>query len=338
MKLKDIYDKTGEYPADGVNRVEIEVEDAYSAGERLDVLVTNRLPKISRSRVRKLIDEGRVTIDGKNVKASSIVTGGSVIEVVFPHPPRPAAAPEDIPLDVLHEDDHLIVVNKPAGMVVHPAAGHHSGTLVNALLGRYSGLPKQSSGPSHRPGIVHRLDKETSGILVVARDEDTMTALGRLFHEHDIEREYEALVWGDLPESGTIDAPIGRSPGNRKKFAVVDNGKHAVTHWKVIERFGFLTRVNITLETGRTHQIRVHMSSKGWPVLGDSTYGGKMHGLARLKAGERELGRQILTIMQRQALHAKVLGFIHPDSGEHVHFEAPLPNDFQGVLNILVTY
>ncbi|MDP8207307.1 MAG: RluA family pseudouridine synthase [Candidatus Electryonea clarkiae] len=324
-----------EIPEDSVNRVVLEIEENYSAGERLDILVTNRLPKISRNRVQKLINEGNITLDGKKAKASAIVQGSSEVVVIFPHPPRPAAAPEDIPLDIIYEDDYLLIVNKPPGMVVHPAAGHHSGTLVNALLGHYKSLPTQGGNPTHRPGIVHRLDKDTSGLIVVARTENVMTALGRLFHEHDIEREYNALVWGNPPDSGTIDAPISRSPRNRKKFAVVEGGRHAVTHWKVVERYGFLTHIAVTLETGRTHQIRVHFSDRGWPIFGDSTYGGKMHGLARLSSSELDKGRNALKLMPRQALHAGQLGFIHPNTRNQIHFEAPLPPDFQSIINLL---
>ncbi len=316
------------------NRIRLEAEEGYSAQERLDLWITRRVAKISRNRVQKLIAEGRVTLDGRPAKASAIVPPGATVEVVFPHPPRPAAAPEDIPLDVVYEDDHLLVVNKPPGMVVHPAAGHHGGTLVNALLGRYRDLPRPG-GATVRPGIVHRLDKDTSGLIVVARDEDTMTVLGRRFHEHDIDREYEALVWGSPPDSGTIEEPIGRHPGNRKKFTVLKGGRPAVTHWRVRERFGFLTRVRVTLETGRTHQIRVHMSSRGWPVFGDAVYGGRMHALHRMTSGQRRSAREALARMPRQALHARLLGFLHPVTGERLRFEAPLPGDMRELLDFL---
>ncbi len=316
------------------NRVTLQVEEGYSAGERLDVLITRRLPKISRSRVRKLIDEGRVLLNGRPAKASTQISGGEVVEVTFPHPPRPPAAPEEIPLDVLHEDEDLLVIVKPAGMVVHPAAGHHGGTLVNALLGRYESLPVPG-GPTIRPGIVHRLDKETSGVMVVAKSEQAMTALGRRFHDHDIDREYTAILWGDPPDRGTVEAPLARHPGNRKKFAVIEGGRPAVTHWKVDRRFGFAALVRLRLETGRTHQIRVHMAHKGWPVFGDSTYGGRMHGLARMRAHERDLARKALAIMPRQALHAHLLGFEHPGTAERVRFTAPLPEDMKKTLALL---
>jgi 23S rRNA pseudouridine1911/1915/1917 synthase len=316
--------------------VPLRAEENYSAGERLDIWITSRLPKISRNRVQKLIGEGAVTLNGRPAKASTIVTAGDEVEVTFPHPPRPPASPEDIPLDILFEDDWLAVINKPAGMVVHPAAGHHSGTLVNALLGRYGGRLPKPGGPTVRPGIVHRLDKDTSGLIVVAKDEPTMTALGRLFHEHDIEREYVALVWGDPDDDeGTIDAPIGRHPSHRKKFAVLPGGKRAVTHWRVAERFELITSVALTLETGRTHQIRVHMASRGWPVVADATYGGHLRGLANLRSFQRDLARGVLNRIDRQALHARVLGFIHPVTGERVHFEAPLPGDFRRVVDYL---
>ncbi|MBZ0264291.1 RluA family pseudouridine synthase, partial [bacterium] len=306
------------------NRLELEIEEGYTAAERLDVVVTTRLPKISRSRVKKLIKEERITIGGLPVKPSQIVQGGETITIIFPHPPRPAAAPDDIPLDIVHEDEWLLVVNKPAGMVVHPAAGHHSGTLVNALLGRYENLPSPSKETT-RPGIVHRLDKDTSGLLVVAKSEYIMTALGYLFHEHDIEREYLVLVWGNPEDAGTINAPLARHPEDRKRFAVVEDGKRAVSHWRVLKRFEFLSLIAVTLETGRTHQIRVHFSHRGYPVFGDSTYGGRMHGLSRLTSFQRQMGRKALELMPRQALHARILGFKHPGTGENVHFEAETP-------------
>ncbi|MBS1261206.1 MAG: Ribosomal large subunit pseudouridine synthase D [Calditrichaeota bacterium] len=319
-------------PEHVVNRVTLHVEGGYSAGERLDVWLTNRLPKISRSRVQRLIADGMVTVNGRPAKASSAPPQGAEIEVTFPHPPRPPAEPEDIPLDVLYEDEHILVVNKPAGMVVHPAPGHSGGTLVNALLGRYRDLPA-AGGATGRPGIVHRLDKDTSGVLVVARNEEAMTQLGRAFHDHEIEREYVALVWGNLARGrGTIVAPVGRHPGNRKKYAVLETGRNAVTHWKALERFDFLTLVALRLETGRTHQIRVHLAHAGHPVFGDSTYGGRMHGLARLTSSQRTLGRELLSLLPRQALHARLLGITHPATGEFVRFASELPEDIARVL------
>ncbi len=329
MKIRELpVDINGEIE----NRLELEIEDGYAAGERLDVLIAHRLPKISRSRVKKLIDEGRILLNKGKPKASTIVQGGAFIEITFPHPPRPPATAEEIPLDVRYEDDHLLFVNKPAGMVVHPAAGHHSGTLVNALLHRFDNLPQTAS---HRPGIVHRLDKDTSGIMVVAKSEYIMTSLGRLFHEHDIDREYDSLVWGDLPETGTIDAPLARHPGNRKKFAVVKGGRRAVSHWRVRERFGFATLITVTLETGRTHQIRVHFSSQGWPVFSDATYGGRMHALSRLTSSQRDAARMAMKQLDRQALHARLLGFIHPVTKQQIQVEAPLPEDFNQALELI---
>ncbi|MFH0882891.1 MAG: RluA family pseudouridine synthase [bacterium] len=327
--------KPSDIPPDGANRVTLQAEVNYAAGERLDVWVTARLPKISRNRVQKLIGEGAVTFNGSTAKASTVVQAGDVIEVTFPHPPRPPAIAEDIPLKVIYEDDQILVVNKEAGMVVHPAAGHHDGTLVNALLGRYDDLPVPG-GPTVRPGIVHRIDKETSGLLVVAKTEHAMTQLGRKFHDHDIEREYVALVWGDPGEdSGTVDAPIGRHPSQRQKFAIVSTGKRAVTHWKVLERFGFLSMIALTLETGRTHQIRVHMASRGWPVVADPVYGGNLRGLGGMRALQRDLARGVLNRIHRQALHARVLGFEHPETREKLHFEVDLPDDFNAVLSYL---
>lgn len=326
--------KRPKIPADGVNRVTLEVEEGYSAQQRLDQLVVSRLPKISRNRVQKLIADGSITVNGKPSKSSAIVPGGSVIEVVFPHPPRPPAAPEEIPLKIVFEDDHILVIDKPAGMVVHPAAGHSSGTLVNALLGRYQNLPNPG-GPTMRPGIVHRLDKDTSGLIVIAKSDEVMTKLGRRFHDHDIEREYMAVVWGDPPDKGTVNAPLARHPGNRKKYAVVEGGKRAITHWKVRERYGFAALVALRLETGRTHQIRVHMAHKGWSVFGDATYGGRMHGLARMTSFQRTIARQALDLMPRQALHARLLGFEHPVSLEMVRYEGDLPEDMARLVEYL---
>jgi 23S rRNA pseudouridine1911/1915/1917 synthase len=328
--------KNPEIPADGVNRVTLRAEDNYAAGERLDVWITRSLPKISRNRVQKLIGEGAVMHNGSPAKASTIVTASDVVEVTFPHPPRPPASPEDIPLDVVFEDDHLAVINKPAGMVVHPAAGHHSGTMVNALLGRYGDKLPKPGDETVRPGIVHRLDKDTSGLIVVAKNENTMTSLGRLFHEHDIEREYVALIWGDPEEDeGTIDAPIGRHPSHRKKFAIIREGKHAVTHYRVLERYEVLSLIALRLDTGRTHQIRVHMSSRSWPIVADQTYGGNLRGLSNMRSFQRDLARGVLNRINRQALHARILGFRHPVTHEIVHFEAPVPPDFQNVLNYI---
>jgi 23S rRNA pseudouridine1911/1915/1917 synthase len=346
--------KRPEIPPDGANRVTLEVEQGYSAGERLDVLLTNRLPRISRNKVRRLIDEGRVLVDGRPVKASLAMQGGERIEVTFPHPPRSDAEPERIPLDILYEDEHILVLAKPAGMVVHPAAGHRSGTLVNALLGRYQDLPAPRGGKisyrdgelersggaeaeerTVRPGIVHRLDKDTSGVMVVARTEEAMTALGRAFHDHDIEREYRAVVWGEPEPEGTVDAPLARHPGDRRRQAVVRGGREAVTHWRILEHFEFAALVALRLETGRTHQIRVHMASRGWPVLGDATYGGGEKALRGLTGDQRSIARHALATVRRQALHAGLLGFRHPGTGQPLRFTADLPEDMENLLDLL---
>lgn len=314
------------------NKVTLVVSDSYSIGDRIDLYLTRQLPKISRSKIQKLIRDGKVLVNGAACKSSLIVQGGEELEITFPSPPRSPATAEDIPIDLLYEDEHLLIVNKPAGMVVHPAAGHREGTLVNALLWHYTNLPERD-GEFPRPGIVHRLDKDTSGILVVAKSEYVLMKLSALFHEHQVVREYQAIVWGAPPGKGTIDASIARHPSDRKKFAVRPEGKRAVTHWQVLEDFGFLSYLKVTLETGRTHQIRVHLSNEGWPVFADPVYGGMLHSLDKLTASQRNLVRDLLKTMPRQALHAGVLGFIHPVTNEEMLFKAPLPDDFQLLLD-----
>jgi 23S rRNA pseudouridine1911/1915/1917 synthase len=301
--------------------------------ERLDRFLAEALPELSRSQVKKLIEEGLVALRGTAAKAGEKLKGGETIEVTLP-PPTPAEAlPQEIPLAVLYEDRHLIVVDKPAGLVVHPAPGHPGGTLVNALLHHCTDLA--GVGGELRPGIVHRLDKGTSGVLVAAKDDATHQALARQFKAHNIARRYVALVHGTVAgEAGTIDRPIGRHPTERKKMSSrARAGRHAVTHWRVLARYGRdrLTLLELRLETGRTHQIRVHLSELGLPVVGDPVYGsaGRLHDLA-----DGELRRR-LQQLHRQALHARLLGFMHPASGAWMEFESPLPADMRGILEYL---
>ena len=302
------------------------VVTAEHAGKRLDVYLAAVLPTESRSQLTRQISEGAVTLGGAIGVPSRKVRAGDVI-VWSPPPVVPTSlVAEDIPLVVVHEDRHLIVIDKPAGLVVHPAPGHAQGTLVNALLSRIADL--RGIGGELRPGIVHRIDKDTSGLLVVAKDDQTMNALGAAFKSHDVNRVYEALAVGTPPgPSGRIETLYGRDPRDRKKFSIkVKTGKRAVTKWRVVERLGEAVRIEAELETGRTHQVRVHMAALGLPLLGDATYG-KTPRDADLKEIARVLGRQ--------ALHARTLGFRHPATGAWLDFTSEPPEDFARALAAL---
>jgi 23S rRNA pseudouridine1911/1915/1917 synthase len=287
---------------------------ADAAGARFDAALARALPQYSRSRLRTWIDGGRVTLDGERAPATRRVRGGERVEVAIEPDPREAAfAPEAIALAVVHEDDALIVVDKPAGLVVHPGSGNWAGTLANALIHH---APELSAVP--RAGIVHRLDKDTSGLLVVAKTLAAQTALVRQMQARSVTREYIALAEGDIASRGTIDAPIGRHPTRRTTMAVVATGKAARTHFDVVERFGVATLLRCRLETGRTHQIRVHLASLGHPLVGDPTYGRK-GGIA----------------FGRQALHATRLALVHPATGRAARWDSPLPSDFESLLAAL---
>lgn len=299
---------------------------------RLDRFLDDRLPELTRSQIKRLIDEGAVTLDGVASKAGTKLRGGETIYVRLPEPVAASAQAEPIPLTVLYEDSALIVVNKPAHFVVHPAPGHQSGTLVNALLHHCKDL--SGVGGELRPGIVHRLDKDTSGVMVATKDDRTHQYLARQFKSHTIQRRYRALVHGILPETkGTIDQPIGRHPLHRKKMSVTARvNRLAVTHWQVLRRYeeDRLTLVDLLLETGRTHQIRVHLSGMNCPVVGDPLYGGTN----RIKALGDVTLRQKVKCLDRQFLHAWRLGFDHPD-GTAMLFQAALPSALQDILNYL---
>lgn len=277
----------------------------------------------SRSQLRRRIEEGEVRVDGQKVKPAHPLKAGAQVRFAPPPPVPVEDRPEDIPLDVLYEDDHLIVVDKPAGMVVHPATSHQSGTLVNALL-HHCGDSLKGVGGERRPGIVHRLDRGTSGVMVAAKDEPTLVALQVLFSAHDLTRRYLALVEGVVAERGSFKTRHGRDPNDRKKFSSrVDTGKRAVTHWTVKERLPGATLVEVELETGRTHQIRVHFKDAGHPLLGDPTYA-RPPKEPRLREVARALGRQ--------ALHAHLLGFRHPASGKYLEWHTDPPADFREAL------
>lgn len=302
---------------------------------RLDKFLIIRTENTSRNRIQNAIDAGNVLVNDKVVKASYKVKPLDVISMVLPHPPRDTEVyPENIPLDIVYEDDDVILVNKPAGMVVHPGFNNYSGTLVNALVYHAQQLP-QMPGNDGRPGLVHRIDKDTSGLLLISKNEWAITFLAKQFFDHSITRKYIALVWGDLTEDGTITGYIGRSAKDRKVMAVYDDenkGKWSVTHYKVLERFNYVTLVECELETGRTHQIRAHMKHIGHPLFNDSTYGGDRILKGTVFNKYRQFVENCFDLLPRQALHAKSLGFIHPSTRKFIHFETELPDDFKAVL------
>lgn len=306
--------------------------------ERLDVFLSKSIENATRSKVQKLIDAGLVTVNGAIIKSNYQVKPFDVIEAVHPITPRPEETePEDIPLDIVYEDDYLIVINKPAGMVAHPAYANYTGTLVNALLHhtkKLSGLNEPG-----RPGIIHRLDKNTSGLLVVAKDDFTHAKIAEQFSKRTVDREYHTICWGKFKEQkGKIAFNIVRSKKDRKKFSISENeGRTALTLYEVLEEFEFTSYLKINLKTGRTHQIRVHLSGIGKPVFGDPTYGGRQinYGseLPKIKARVQNL----LDIMPRQALHAKTVGFYHPVENRKMFFDSELPDDMKLLLKKLRT-
>lgn len=286
--------------------------------KRIDKMLSEYFADYSRSFLKKLFDDGLITVNNKSVKPSYKVKSTDMIDISVPDPVNIDIAPENIPLDIIYEDDDIILVNKPKGMVVHPAPGHYGGTLVNGLMYHFGDSLSGING-EFRPGIVHRIDMDTTGVLVVCKNDSAHRSLSEQLHEHSITRKYYAIVHGNIQQNeGTVDAPIGRSPKDRKKMAVnTRNGRRAVTHYRVLERFGGrYTYIECQLETGRTHQIRVHMASIGHPILGDDVYGPKKCPFK----------------LQGQTLHAGVLGFIHPSTGEYIEFKADLPEYFKELL------
>ncbi len=299
------------------------VEEEYE-GERLDKYLSAVMEDLSRSYIQKLWKQNAVTLNGKAVKASTRLAAGDVVWLQIPEATVPEILPEKMDLDIVYEDSDVILVNKPKGMVVHPAPGHYTGTLVNGLMEHCTDL--SGINGSLRPGIVHRIDMDTTGILIACKNDRAHNCIAAQLKEHSITREYRALVYGNIKEdSGTVDKPIGRNPSDRKKMAIVPDGRHAVTHYRVLERFGDCTWIACRLETGRTHQIRVHMTSIGHPLVGDQVYGpasGKLAGIG--VAG-----------LQGQCLHAGLLGFVHPSTGAYMEFEAPLPAYLENMLEKL---
>lgn len=291
-------------------------------GERIDKCISNYLESLSRSYIQKIIKDGKAYVNDAVVKANYKVKVDDKVQFEIPDCEEPDIPPQDIPLDILYEDKDILIVNKPKDMVVHPAPGHYEGTLVNAIMFHCKDELSGINGVL-RPGIVHRIDKDTTGSIIICKNDEAHRKIARQLKEHSITRKYRAIVYGRImEEEGTVNAPIGRHPTDRKKMAINEkNGKPAVTHYKVLERFDKYTYIECQLETGRTHQIRVHMTSIGHPLLGDEVYG----------------NAKCLFKLEGQTLHAMTIGFIHPTTGEYVEYEAPLPEYFEHLLQILRT-
>jgi 23S rRNA pseudouridine1911/1915/1917 synthase len=303
---------------------------------RIDKFLMHRVENASRNRIQNAIEADNVLVNDKPIKSSYKVKPLDIISVVLPHPPRDTEVyPENIPLNIVYEDDDVLVVNKVAGMVVHPGYNNYTGTLVNALVYHFQQLPTLP-GNDGRPGLVHRIDKDTSGLLLISKNERAMTWLAKQFFEHTITRKYIALVWGDLPEDGTVTGFIGRSYNDRRVMSIYDTeekGKWSVTRYKVLERLNYVTLIECQLETGRTHQIRAHMQHIGHPLFSDAMYGGDKILKGTVFSKYRQFVDNCFKMMPRQALHAQVIGFKHPTQRKNMLFEAPLPEDFQSVLD-----
>ncbi|MCB0706170.1 MAG: RluA family pseudouridine synthase [Saprospiraceae bacterium] len=340
-----------------INEEEQEISDDYQdfreiivdPGQeqlRIDKFIFDKMSGVTRNRIQQAIRAGSVLVNEKTIKPNYRVRPNDVIQVVVPRPPRDSDGlrPEDIPLNIHYEDDDILIVNKEAGMVVHPGIGNHSGTLVNALAYHYgkNDLPVMEGNLGNRIGLVHRIDKDTSGLLVVAKTEFAMNSLAKQFFFHTIDRKYVALVWGEPdPAEGTIDAFIDRSPKNRTMqhvFPEGETGKNAITHYKTLEPMYYVSLVECQLETGRTHQIRVHMKYKGHPLFGDAKYGGDQIMKGTIYSKFKQFVENTMKVIPRQALHAKSLGFEHPRTGERVYFECEIPEDFSSALNIWRNY
>jgi len=305
------------------------------SGLRLDVFCTRKIEGYSRSHFTKLAAGGYIKLDDKTIKPSYKVKANELFIVQMAAPPPIEAQSENIPLDIRYEDDYLLIVNKPSGMVCHPAAGNYSGTLINGLLYYLSNMKEFSD--RIRPGLVHRLDKDTSGLLVIAKDEQTLALLQKMMRKRLIERKYQALVWGRMPNvEGTIDLPLGRSPSDRKKMRVYGTkNRESVTHYKVIKTYAIAELLSVKLQTGRTHQIRVHMSYFGNPVVGDSTYGGRLKAVIRFTGSKKRLALALLRELNSQALHAYSLALEHPITKEQVSITSDIPSDMQKAIEIL---
>lgn len=310
--------------------------DPGQTGIRADLFLKDRLANTSRNQIQEAAKAGFVKANGEPIKSNYKVKPEDVLTVELPYPVRNIELiPEDIPLDILYEDDAIVVLNKPTQIVVHPGYGNYSGTLVNALIFHFGNLPSSDNQPEPRPGLVHRLDKNTSGVMVVGKTEEAMMKLGEQFFHRTIERKYRALVWGDIEEDGTVTGHLGRSLKNRKVMTVFpegDYGKHAVTHYRVIKRYGYVTLVECQLETGRTHQIRVHMQHIKHPLFNDFEYGGDKILKGTTFSKYKQFIENSFKLLPGQALHAFSLGFTHPTSGEWMYFEKDMPPNFLEVL------
>jgi len=343
MTLMEETNRIGPEPQDD----ELYEHYSFTASEgqeplRVDKFLMNFVENATRSKIQKAAKNGSIEVNGKVVKQNYKVKGRDVVRVLFEHPPYEyLLTPENLPLDIVYEDEDVLVVNKTAGMVVHPGHGNYSGTLINALIYHFENLPNNSSD---RPGLVHRIDKDTSGLLVIAKTEHAMTHLSKQFFNKTTEREYVALVWGNVEDDeGTIEGNIGRHPKNRLQNTVyygdeADQGKPAVTHYKVIERLGYVTLVSCKLETGRTHQIRVHLKYIGHTLFNDERYGGHAILKGTTFTKYKQFVDNCFKILPRQALHAKTLGFIHPTTGKLMRFEAPVPEDMTACIAKWQTY
>jgi 23S rRNA pseudouridine1911/1915/1917 synthase len=303
---------------------------------RIDKFLMDRIPNATRNKIQNAIEAESVKVNDKFIKSSYKIKPDDIISISLPHPPRDTdVVPENIPLNIVYEDDQLLVVDKPAGMVVHPAYQNWTGTLVNALTYHFQNLPTSQNGEG-RPGLVHRIDKDTSGLLVIAKTELAMTHLAKQFFYHTIERKYLALVWGEpKDDSGTINAHLGRSLKDRRVTAVFpegDFGRHAITHYEVVKRIGYVSLIECKLETGRTHQIRAHMQYLGHPIFNDATYGGDKVLKGTITSKYKQFVENCFKIIPRQALHARSLGFDHPITKEFLYFESELPEDFSSVI------
>ena len=313
------------------------VADKGQAPLRVDKYLMNKVENATRSRIQKSAKDGNIFVNDIIVKSNYKVKANDVVTVLFEHPPyEMLLTPEDLPIDIVYEDDALLVINKAAGMVVHPGHGNYSGTLINALAFHFDNLPNNSSD---RPGLVHRIDKDTTGLLVVAKTEEAMAHLSKQFFNKTTEREYVAIAWGAMQEEhGTIEGHIGRHPKNRLQNTVyldpddLEKGKPAVTHYKVLEHLGYVTLVSCKLETGRTHQIRVHMKHIGHTLFNDERYGGSAILKGTTFSKYKQFVDNCFKVLPRQALHAKTLGFIHPTTNEFMRFEAPIPEDMEACL------
>lgn len=309
---------------------------------RIDKFLMDRMPGTSRNKIQIAARNGNILVNSKPVKQNYKIKPGDDVSIVLPYPVREIELiPQNIPIEIAYEDDSLVIVNKPSNMVVHPGYGNYTGTLVNALVYHFDNLPNSIQDYFGRPGLVHRLDKHTTGLMVIAKTESALTQLAKQFYDRTTERRYHALVWGDVKEDGTVTGHIGRSLKNRKVMAIFPEGnygKHAVTHYKVLERFGLVTLVECKLETGRTHQIRAHMKHIGHPLFNDLEYGGDSIVRGTVSSKYKKFIENCFDLIPGQALHAKTLGFEHPVTKEYLRFDSDLPEGFQTILKKWRTY